>query len=303
VFGLKTSFIPFIVLLAIYLVLFVYGTYINFNVGFRVYVFNAIIIFVMLNALINLQQIRRSKPYINEVMTIALATMIVLTTVRLINFAINGESANEFLQYQLDSFFVVVCGISNVFVIPGLLSIIQSQQSEKLHQLSQIDALTGLKNRRSLIEYASRIWRQSKRDKVWISVFMLDIDFFKQFNDNHGHAYGDVILREVAESLNQVIKRPLDAVSRYGGEEFVLVLYECNYESAMSIAKDIHNSIKALDVYLDVEKTKPLSVSIGYVSLIATDKHDFDMAIVEADTLMYQSKEKQTNKTTGTTIE
>ena len=280
----------YLVVVVTYLIFFVYATYIDFNISIRVYSLNIILLVVMGFALYSLRLAKRKHEDLKEVLSISLWAVIVAILLRLINITINQESADDFLSYQLDAFFIVVIGVSNLFIIPGIMSIFRALQEQELKDLSRIDVLTGLANRRSLIDNVERLSLQSKREKIMMSVFMIDIDEFKKYNDKFGHTYGDEILRKVAEALKSVVRRPLDVVSRYGGEEFVLVLYECDYNGARLRAKSIVEEIKKLEIFIDDKKHNQLTVSIGYVTFISSDEYDFDEVIKIADEKMYLAK-------------
>ncbi len=98
-------------------------------------------------------------------------------------------------------------------------------ESKDLSELAERDGLTGLYNRRRYDKYIQRIWRQSRREKVQLTVMLIDIDHFKSFNDHYGHQAGDDALKAVANVIQMSAQRPLDFAARFGGEEFALILY------------------------------------------------------------------------------
>ena len=111
--------------------------------------------------------------------------------------------------------------------------------NQKLERLSAIDGLTGIANRRQFDEALNRLWRRALRESSPISLIMIDIDHFKSYNDTYGHLAGDDCLRVVAQALSQTVKRPFDLVSRYGGEEFAVILPDTNREGAMLMAHEM----------------------------------------------------------------
>jgi diguanylate cyclase (GGDEF)-like protein len=232
-------------------------------------------------------------------MTISLYLSLLVIFFRLFNTVINTESSTDFLSFQLDSIFIAIFGITNVLFIPGLLSIFRSLEEQKLKDLSRIDALTGLMNRRSIIDNGNQLFLQSKREKKWISLYMIDIDDFKKFNDKFGHTYGDNILVDVAKVLKSIARRPLDIISRYGGEEFVIILYDCNFDGGMIKANEIIRGVSNLPYDLEKEESHSLSVSVGFVSFISNQEDNIDNIVQIADELMYQAKSKKTTHVEG----
>jgi len=106
------------------------------------------------------------------------------------------------------------------------------QQRRLLEQLAMLDSLTGIPNRRRFSEVYEQEWRRCMRDDVPLSLIVVDVDHFKAFNDNYGHAAGDEVLRRIASSLQTSLRRPGDFVARYGGEEFVMLLPGIDSEGA-----------------------------------------------------------------------
>lgn len=301
--GIKYSRIPYYMLTILFVGLFLVFTYLYDYTDVRVFVLNITAIIILVYTIANLHFYKRSRPSFNELMSFSLYIMIVTIILRLVNISIHNEG-NDFFGRTIDPFFIVAVGITMLLVIPGLLSIFKSLQEMELNRMTHIDALTGLENRRSMIDKASRIWNQSIVNKVWISVLMLDIDLFKSYNDKFGHPYGDEILVSVSMILREVVRHPIEVVSRYGGDEFTLVLFDCNFNDAMEISADINEKMKLLDFYLDSEKTNQLTLSIGYVSTIATDKYDVDQTISVADECMYSAKKsKYMMHVQGTTLD
>ncbi len=182
-------------------------------------------------------------------------------------------------------------------------SLIFKELEEKrleLEQLADYDPLTNLPNRRSLIHRFETIWLQARRDKKEISTFLIDIDDFKDFNDAFGHSHGDEILIAMSKILHSSCRRPLDIVSRHGGEEFVIVFYDCNYEGAEQKAKEIHNLISTLD-YKNLEN-KQLTVSIGFTTTKYIKELSLTEIIKKSDEQMYNAKEQGKNRTSGVII-
>jgi len=137
----------------------------------------------------------------------------------------------------------------------------------KLLELANIDGLTGVANRRRMGDFLDAQWRTATREGYSMSLLMLDIDFFKLYNDTYGHQAGDETLRKVAEALTQYARRPTDLAARYGGEEFVLLLGKTEPTAALAIAEAITSTVRGLGIE---HKASPcasvVTVSIGIAS-------------------------------------
>jgi diguanylate cyclase (GGDEF)-like protein len=169
-----------------------------------------------------------------------------------------------------------------------------------LENLATTDGLTGIPNRRQCDEFLLREWRRAIRKQTPLSLIMMDIDFFKDFNDHYGHLAGDDCLRQVAQTLAEGARRPADLVARYGGEEFVSVLPETNLEGARQVAEQLRDKINALQI---PHARSPVA---GYVTLslgVATQTPTVGQqpqGIVElADARLYISKESGRNRVTA----
>lgn len=163
------------------------------------------------------------------------------------------------------------------------------KQSQELLEMATTDPLTGLLNRRELDNRAGRVLSQAQRNKSSVAVMIIDIDYFKNINDTHGHAVGDVVLQHLGKILLKG-HREHDIVSRFGGEEFVLVLPDIDDANALSVAEKIRG---------DIETTKingiNITVSIG-ISINKDDKNEFDILFKEADSALYKAKNTGRNR-------
>nr|WP_321464611.1 diguanylate cyclase [uncultured Desulfobulbus sp.] len=136
--------------------------------------------------------------------------------------------------------------------------------TDQLRMLSTQDGLTGIANRRSFDKAIENEWRRACRNRYPLSLLMLDIDHFKQFNDRYGHQAGDDCLRTVAGYLATRVRRPGDLVARYGGEEFAMLLPKCPLEYALEFAESILADIAELEIdHTEGEETRRVTVSIG----------------------------------------
>ncbi|MCR3923532.1 MAG: GGDEF domain-containing protein, partial [Firmicutes bacterium] len=158
--------------------------------------------------------------------------------------------------------------------------------NRKLEMMSQKDGLTNVWNRRHFDEVMTFEWHRAYRFKHRLSLLFLDVDDFKDFNDEHGHQAGDRCLQQVALILHELVKRSVDVVARYGGEEFVVLLSETDHQGATAIAEALRSGVESLGI----------TVSIG----VATMVPNFDLSpndlILAADKAMYKAKEKGKNR-------
>ena len=164
---------------------------------------------------------------------------------------------------------------------------------EILKDSSLKDGLTGLYNRRFLDEFVEKISAQSSRDKISYGVLMVDIDYFKMVNDTHGHDVGDMVIKRLSEILSSSI-READLAIRFGGEEFLVLLYNPTAEGAIEVAQKIRKSFEATSFQLDKENLKK-TTSIG-VSLFPTDADSMWKVIKFADTALYKAKNSGRNQ-------
>ncbi len=158
----------------------------------------------------------------------------------------------------------------------------------KLERLAHIDGLTEIPNKRFFLEYLNYIWNQNNHHNV--SILMIDVDFFKNYNDEYGHLAGDKCLQTIATTLNNLIRKSKDIVARFGGEEFVILLRDTDKKGAFELAKRIREKIKSLKIPHNTSKVSNIvTVSIG-VATSSPDKMDFETLINLADNALYKAK-------------
>jgi len=166
----------------------------------------------------------------------------------------------------------------------------------KLEMLSICDGLTGISNRRHFDQYLEVSYKSSMRSDKPLSVIMIDIDFFKLYNDNYGHIKGDDCLIKVAKSMVDSIKRPLDLVSRYGGEEFAVVLPETDDKGATIVAEEIRKGIEALGLNHDYSSVAPyITISLGVATGSVAKAYSIEDLIDAADKALYKAKDSGRN--------
>jgi len=167
---------------------------------------------------------------------------------------------------------------------------IMQESVERLQRLSYLDPLTGIANRRFLEATLSREWKLEARSGQPLSVIMVDIDWFKLFNDTYGHIPGDECLRQVAACLEAAVRRPSDQVGRYGGEEFCVILPMTDREGAIFTAKRIMRGIHELAITHDSSPLGRVTVSMGIATREPCHSGHYDSLVHAADTALYHAK-------------
>lgn len=160
-----------------------------------------------------------------------------------------------------------------------------------LEKLSETDGLTALTNRRHFDEVLEREWQRALRNQSPVSLLMIDIDFFKAYNDHYGHLMGDDCLRLVASAIAETAQRPTDLTARYGGEEFACILPDTDLDGAFAVAHKIQTSVKALNIpHLSSTVANYVTVSIGVAMLVPADGQPMSQLIESADRSLYRAK-------------
>jgi two-component system chemotaxis family response regulator WspR len=160
----------------------------------------------------------------------------------------------------------------------------------QLERISNYDGLTAIPNRRYFEHFYDLEWRRAWREKKWITLIMIDVDFFKAYNDRHGHLAGDECLKQIAQSL-QLVNRASDLVSRYGGEEFVAVLSGTDPAGARLIAERMRKRVHGLHLAHGDSKVGPyVTVSMGIASQIPEASAAPGELLLKADQALYLAK-------------
>lgn len=164
-------------------------------------------------------------------------------------------------------------------------------QAMELRAYSNLDSLTSIPNRRRLDEYLASEMRRAVRAATPIALIMLDIDYFKHYNDTYGHQMGDQCLIQVAAALEGTLKRPGDMVARYGGEEFVVVLVETSKSGATVLAEKMRAKVEELVIEHGHSPVAPhVTISLGVTSAVPGQACEASMLISAADQALYQAK-------------
>ena len=172
-------------------------------------------------------------------------------------------------------------------------------ETRVLNEIAERDGLTGLYNRRMFDDFMRRIWRQSQREDMPLEIVLVDIDYFKIFNDLYGHQAGDDCLRKVAGCIANSAKRPFDFAARYGGEEFVLVLYGPPAEDKRTVAEQIRLDVMSLGIsHQGSAIDNVITVSVGVALASCGSGRSLAGAIQVADEALYEAKLAGRNRLT-----
>lgn len=172
-----------------------------------------------------------------------------------------------------------------------------SSTNKKLEQLSTIDELTKLANRRQFDWSLKKEFSRARRTKSSLSLIMVDIDHFKNYNDTYGHVKGDECLQLIAKTIQRNTQRPGDLVARYGGEEIAIILPDTTTEGALNFANTIHEAIQDLKIdHVESDTNLYVSVSMGVATMKPEDNITEKDLINEADRALYQAKDTGRNR-------
>ena len=161
----------------------------------------------------------------------------------------------------------------------------------QLQQQNIIDDLTKIANRRHFDEILEKEWLRAKRIRTSLALLMIDIDFFKQYNDTFGHLKGDECLKQIATVLNNNLNRPGDFVARYGGEEFCILIPETDLDGAIIFAEKVHSTI--IELKIDnpgSEVSKYLTISIGIAAIVPKHDDSYMDLVYTSDKALYKAK-------------
>lgn len=166
-----------------------------------------------------------------------------------------------------------------------------------LERMSFEDGLTGISNRRQFDRVYQKEWQRMQRYCKPLSVALLDIDYFKNYNDNYGHLGGDECLKLVAKTLRKFTKRSSDLVARYGGEEFVLLLPDTSLDAAVQLAERCRDAVRELKIPHEYSRTDScITISAGVTSVVPNPSLSPNSLLSEADALLYLAKRNGRNR-------
>lgn len=283
-----------LILLCGLIISFVYFTYIQSNVNFRIVIISTIVagqsLFIGFKVLSHKE---KSLLTFNRFLGFSFFYCAFIFLCRAY-FAINEPTINNFMNAGIIHALSLIALQFVVITSCFSLTLGASQQlANKLAIQATIDSLTQLYNRRAFDEFAEKNVLRAQREKTPISLILMDIDLFKQVNDNYGHQVGDKVLQEFSLRLKNSL-RQYDILARYGGEEFTLLLPDTNAKTAMIIAEKLREKIAQPVFFLEGEKDLSITASFG----VATNQGNhinWQQLISLADQALYHAKEEGRN--------
>jgi diguanylate cyclase (GGDEF)-like protein len=174
-------------------------------------------------------------------------------------------------------------------------SLLLEQRARQLEELSNTDALTHLRNRLYFDVNFATEWKRACRHRWPVSILLIDLDHFKNINDHHGHAFGDICLQTVARLLQADVQRAGDIVARWGGEEFIILLTQTGPDAAVAVANRLLKAMSEYTLY-DGDQPVPVTGSIGVASAVPVRPDQGYQLINQADQALYQAKERGRNQ-------
>lgn len=171
------------------------------------------------------------------------------------------------------------------------------QHRDLLEKMAAVDGLTGVANRRRFEETLDSEWKRSIRSNIPLAMLMIDIDFFKNFNDHYGHGAGDKCIKEIAATIATSTHREGDLTARYGGEEFVVLLPETDRDGVVSVAETIRTNIEALNIpHAFSQCSKNVTVSIGAGAMVPRADTSPEALVKAVDEQLYRAKRNGRNR-------
>ncbi len=200
---------------------------------------------------------------------------------------IRAHTKNYLMQLERDAAFMALREMQRQL----------EKTNAELQRLSSLDGLTGIANRRQFDTTLDAEWKRIEREHGTLSLILIDIDFFKPFNDTYGHQGGDDCLQRVARILDKTASRPADLVARYGGEEFAVVLPNTDPHGATLVAERVRAAVRALEIpHKGSTVDTHLTISAGIATLTPSNDSGVQMLIELADKALYEAKEQGRNR-------
>ena len=240
----------------------------------------------------------------------------VLATVQQLRAGKDGALVECRVRKQDDTYAWVEASLRTIFdpvtgIPTGILNNVREVTERKVaeQQLAEAyeaaeamaitDALTGLANRRHFDQCLAREWRRALRDRKPLSLLLIDADFFKDYNDTSGHLRGDICLKQIAQSAQDVVARPGDLVARFGGEEFAVILPNTETDGAMQMAHDLCTDLRSRRLPHSANPAGFVTISVGCATLIPQPGQHAVALIDCADQALYQAKRTGRNRVCG----
>jgi len=211
------------------------------------------------------------------------------------NMVENNKPLTHIKIYKNDEIGDLILGFNSLIDMVNERNLNLEKANSVLESLSQTDGLTGIANRRCFDEKLDVVWRVQTRNQQPLTLILIDIDYFKKYNDTYGHTDGDECLKNVTKSIQSILNRPTDFFARYGGEEFVMLLRGGKKEGA-EIAERARLAVSNLQIEHKQSHFKHLTISLGVVTVIPQFGIDPVELIKKADQALYLSKANGRNR-------
>ncbi|MCL1993804.1 MAG: diguanylate cyclase [Spirochaetes bacterium] len=216
-------------------------------------------------------------------------------------FFLNSQIYNVYITSFLSAIFAVTLITKIIFYNHHVHTFVYifniKELNKKLESLSITDELTKLNNRRSFLNYMNITWKQCQRLNLSLSVIMIDVDFFKKYNDSMGHLEGDNVLIAISQCMRNQLKRETDFIARFGGEEFVCLISYADKESAEKLARKLVRSIESLEIPHPMSDiSKYVTISAGMAHIVPSVRVSQTQLLDEADKALYKAKQSGRNK-------
>jgi diguanylate cyclase (GGDEF)-like protein len=210
-----------------------------------------------------------------------------------------GDAENETMGFALGAVDYISKPFNNAVVKARVgVHLRLKRQNDMLENLASMDPLTGVPNRRAFDLARSEEWRRCQREKLPISFVMIDVDQFKQYNDNYGHGAGDECLVRIAKAISNCIHRPGDLLARYGGEEFAAIMAGTHGAGAQQMAQQFHAAVAELAIPHEHSSVAlHVTISVGVATTTRAEDVTSDELSAAADRMLYQAKESGRNTT------
>lgn len=215
-----------------------------------------------------------------------------------------GDAENETMGFALGAVDYISKPFNSAVVKARVgVQLRLKRQNDLLETLASMDALTEVPNRRAFDQKRLHEWKRSQREGLPISFAMIDIDQFKQYNDNYGHGAGDECLARIAKAINGCMQRPSDFLARYGGEEFAAILTGTPSDGAVRMAQHFHEAVARLQIpHAHSSVAAQVTISVGIATAVPVGGLSPETLSEAADKMLYQAKQSGRNTTEATQL-
>lgn len=210
-----------------------------------------------------------------------------------------GDAENETMGFALGAVDYIPKPFNNAVVKARVgVHLRLKRQNDMLENLASMDALTEVPNRRAFEQARTTEWRRCQRENLPVSIIMIDVDRFKQYNDNYGHGAGDECLARIAKAISGCVHRPGDMLTRYGGEEFAAIMSGTHSAGAMQMAQQFHTAVADIGISHEHSKVAPhVTLSIGVATTDNPHVVTAEQLLEAADRMLYEAKQSGRNTT------